>query len=163
MKFFNASGWRNFHSIQSLGNSHQKVFMEVLVSASPEPQHRHWSQYWHWHCKHFFWLQKSFLKIEYLFSFLFLVMASVPPCYKSLFLYDLLSIYPKTFIGVIYRKRLFELLEASVHWILKKWTAPNVPTHLVYFPENVQGEFLFTNTRRPSCDFSKKLFKAAIL
>ena len=47
----------------------------------------------------FFALKNFFEKIEYLCSFLCLVMASVPLCNKYLFLYDF--VHPKMSIGVL--------------------------------------------------------------
>ena len=59
-----------------------------------------------------------------------LVMASVPLCYKYLFLYDFLFIHPKLSVGFC-RKRLFGLSETSVHCCFGKITVPKVYAYLL--------------------------------
>ena len=97
-------------------------------------------QHQHRHCKKFiFAFRNCFEKIEYLCIFWFLVMTSVPLCCKYLFLYDLYSICTiQPFKGVhwCYRKRLFELSEASVYWYCDKIVAPKVSA---YFPAKHPG------------------------
>ena len=106
MKFFNASAWRNFHSILLSGSSQENVFlsrsfvnlgMDILaLPSSLESALTSALQ------KNYFSLQKfKKKKKEYFYSFLCLVMTSVPFCYKYLFLYDFLFIYLKVSIGVL--------------------------------------------------------------
>ena len=70
----------------------KKSYLEISAVASRH-QHRHG----HRHCKNFiFALSIFWKKIEHLCSsFLCLSMASIPLCYKYLFLCDLLFIHPK--------------------------------------------------------------------
>ena len=76
-------------------------YLEISASASRH-HHRHWSWLWHWHCKKIIFTSRNFfLKKEHLCSFFCLVLASVPLCYKYLFFYDTLFIYPKAFISVL--------------------------------------------------------------
>ena len=71
-------------------------------------------------------------KVEYLCSFLCLVMVSVPLCYKYLVLYDFLSIKSKASIGVLEKS----LLNIRKHpsWRFKKTTAPKISAHFACFP-----------------------------
>ena len=68
--------------------------------------------------KNKFYHQNFFFKVEYLCSFLWLVMVSVPLCYKYLVLYDFLSIKSKASIGVLEKS----LLNIRKHpsWCFKK-------------------------------------------
>ena len=72
--------------------------------------------------------------------FLCLVIASVLLCYKYLFLYDFLFIYPKASIGVREKVRVIEFSEASDHWFIEKITAPKISA---YFPPKHPGWSLF--------------------
>ena len=59
-----------------------------------------------------------------------------------------------------FEKRLFELSEASVHWCFEKITSPKISG---YFPAKHLGWINIKYTHRPVWDFSKKLFRPAIL
>ena len=67
-----------------------------------------------------------------------------------------------TFKGIhwCFEKRLFELSEASVHWCFEKITSPKISG---CFPAKHLGWINIKYTHRPVWDFSKKLFRAAIL
>ena len=71
-------------------------------------------------------------------SLLCLVMASVPLCYKCLFLYDNVFIHPKASIGVLEKGNLNMQSNpkqwTSVHWCFKKITAPKIFAYFAYFP-----------------------------
>ena len=62
-------------------------------------------------------------KLEYLCSFLCLVMGSVPLCYQYLVLYDFLFIKSKVSIGVLEKSYLN--IRKHPSWCFKKTTAPN--------------------------------------
>ena len=124
--------------------------MEILASAS-QHQHRH--------CKKFgFVFRNFFLKIESICSFFCLVMTSVQLCYK----YDFLFIHPKASIGVIEKGYLNFRNHPSVG-VLKKQLLRKLLHILHTFQRNIEGGVLFKYTRRLSWDFSKKLFRIAIL
>ena len=104
-----------------------------LKILAPASQHHH--RHWQWHCKKIiFSIRISFLKVEYLCSFLCLVMLSVPLCYKYLILYDFI----KKGVHCCSIKKLFEHSEASV-LLFKKKTAPNISAFFAYFPAKHPG------------------------
>ena len=70
-----------------------------------------------------------FFKVEY--SFLWLIMVSVPLWYKYSVLYDFLSIKSKTSIGVL--EKSFLNIRKHPSWIKKK-TAPKISAYFAYFP-----------------------------
>ena len=70
--------------------------------------------------KKFFCFQNFFGKTEHLYSFLCLVMVSVPFCNRYL-----LHIHPSKSAHWCSRKRLFEFSEGSVHWCFEKITSEN--------------------------------------
>ena len=111
MKFFKASTWRNYHSIQLLGSNNQKVFLSrpfenlgIGNSASASSLESALALVLQ---KSYFCLQNFFEKIEYLCSSLCLVMASVPLCYQYLFLYGFLYIHSKVSIGYLNNKAIW--------------------------------------------------------
>ena len=128
MKFFKASAWRNFYSIQLLGSSNQKVFLlrpfknlAVGISASASSlastlQKRYF-------CRQNFYLF-IFFEVEYLCSFLCLVMLSVLFCYKYLVFYDFLFIRSKASIGFL--KKSYLSIRKHPCWCFKKTTAPKI-------------------------------------
>ena len=71
-------------------------------------------------------------KVEYLCSFLCLVMVSVPLCYKYLVLYDFLFIQSKASIGVLEKSYLN--IRKHPSWCFKKTTAPKISAYFAYFP-----------------------------
>ena len=71
-------------------------------------------------------------KVEYLCSFLCLVMVSVPLCYKYLVLYDFLFIQSKASIGVLEKSYLNIWKHPS--WCFKKTTASKISAYFAYFP-----------------------------
>ena len=71
-------------------------------------------------------------KVEYLCSFLCLVMVSVPLCYKYLVLYDFLFIQSKASIGVLEKSYLN--IQKHPSWCFKKTTAPKISAYFAYFP-----------------------------
>ena len=75
----------------------------------------------------FFWK-----KVGYLFSFLRLVMVSVPLCYKYLVLYDFLFIQSKASIGVLEKSYLN--IRKHPSWCFKKTTAPKFSAYFADFP-----------------------------
>ena len=134
MKFFKASAWRNFHSIQLLGSSNQKVFLSrpfgnlgIDISASASSLASALQNNYFCHQNFFF-----FKKVEYLCSFLCLVMVSVPLCYKYLVLYDFLFIQSKASIGVLEKSYLN--IRKHPSWCFKKTTAPKISAYFAYFP-----------------------------
>ena len=82
----------------------------------------------------FFFLKK---KVEYLCSFLFLVMVSVPLCCKYLVLYDFLFIESKTSIGVLEKSYLN--IRKHPCWCFKKTAAPKISAYFTYFPAKHPG------------------------
>ena len=82
----------------------------------------------------FFFLKK---KVEYLCSFLCLVMVSVPLCYKYLVLYDFLFIQSKASIGVLEKSYLN--IRKHPSWCFKKTTAPKISAYFAYFPAKHPG------------------------
>ena len=132
MKFFKASAWRNFYSIQLLGSSNQKVLLSrqfgnldigISVSASSLPSALQ---------KNYFAIRIFFffLKVEYLCSFLRLVTVLVPLCYKYLVLY-------KTSIGVL--EKSFLNIRKYPSWCFKKTTALKISAYFAYFPAKHPG------------------------
>ena len=69
-------------------------------------------------CSEFFFFL-FFEKIKYLCSFICLVMASVPLCYKYLFLYDFQFIHSKASIGVL-KKGFLNFRKHQFIGVLKK-------------------------------------------
>ena len=128
MKFFKASAWRNFHSIQLLGSSNQKVFLSrpfgnlgisIVIGIGIAK-------------KLFLPSEFFFKKIECLCSFLCLVMVSVPLCYKYFVLYDFLFIQSKASIGV--QEKSYLNIRKHPSWcFFKKPTAPKISTYFAYF------------------------------
>ena len=82
--------------------------------------------------KNYFCHQNFFFKVEYLCSFLCLVMVSVPLCYKYLVLYDFLFIQSKASIGVLEKSYLN--IRKHPCWCFKKTTAPKISAYFAYFP-----------------------------
>ena len=109
--------------------------------------------------KKYFCHQNFFFKVEYLCSFLCLVMVSVPVCYKYLVLYNFLFIQSKVSIGVLEKS----YLNIRRHPKTKKQLLRKCLYTLHTFQRNIQGWVLFKYVCRPSWDYSKKLFRAAIL
>ena len=102
MKLFKASSWRNFHSLQLLRSSNQKLFLSrpfgnlgIGISATASSLALTLQEII-FAIRIFF-----FKKVEYLCSFLCLVMVSVPLCYKYLVLYDFLFIKSEASIDVL--------------------------------------------------------------
>ena len=134
MKFFKASAWRNFHSIQLLGSSNQNLCLSrpfgnlgIGISASASSlamalQKDHFCR------QNFFFLKKA----EHLCSFLCLVMVSVSLCYKYLVLYDFLFIESKAFIDPLEKSYLN--IRKHPSWYFKKATTPKSSAYLAYFP-----------------------------
>ena len=129
MKFFKASAWRNFHSIQLLGSSNQKVFLSrpfgnlgisIVIGIGI--------------AKKLFLPSEFFFKkkVDHLCSFLCLVMVSVPLCYKYLVLYDFLFIKSKASIGVLEKSYLN--IRKHPSWCFKKTTAPKFSAYFADFP-----------------------------
>ena len=151
---FNASAWKFFIQFNYQEAATKRCFyrgyFEISASAS---------QHEHRHCKKSsFFFKNFFLKIEYICSFLSLVMVSVQLCYK----YDLLFIHSKASIGVLEKGYLNFRNHLSVG-VLKKQLLRKF-LHILYaFQRNIEDGVLFKYTRRLSWDFSKKLFRIAIL
>ena len=80
-------------------------------------------------------------KVEYLCSFLCLVMVSVPLCYKYLVLYDFLFIQSKASIGVLEKSYLN--IRKHPSWCFKKTTAPKISAYFAYFPAKHPGSSSF--------------------
>ena len=151
------SAWRNFHSIQLLGSSNQKVFLSrpfwnlrIGISASGSSSATALQKKHFWH-EFFFFFKKS----RIFFSFLCLVVVSVPLCYKYLILYDFLFIKSKASIGVLEKSYLNIRKHSS--WCFKKTTAPNFCILCILSSETSSVEFFF------SWDYFKNLFRAAIM
>ena len=89
-------------------------------------------------------------------------MVSVPLCYKYLLLYDFLFICSKASIGVVEKGYLNIRRHPSVGFLKKQLLRKFLHT-LHTFQRNIQGWVLFKYACRPSWDYSKKLFRAAIL
>ena len=132
MKFFKASAWINFHSIQLLGSSNQKLFFMKAIWKS-----------WLWHlsisivigngiAKKLFLPSDFFFKVEYLCSFLCLVIVSVPLCYKYLVLYDFLFIKSKASIGALEKSYLN--IRKHPSWCFKETTASKISAYFACFP-----------------------------
>ena len=142
MKFFKASAWRNFHSIQLLGSSNQKLFLSrpfgnlgIGISATASSLALTLQEII-FAIRIFF-----FKKVEYLCSFLCLVMVSGPLFYKYLDLCDILFIQSKASIDVIEKSYLNIRKHPSC--CFKKTTAPIISTYFAYFPVKHPGLSLF--------------------
>ena len=132
--------------------------LEILASAS---QHQH--LHWHRHCKKIIFAFRFFFKKNRIFMlFLVLSYGTVPLCYKYLFLYDLLFIHSNVSIGILEKGYLNIRKHPSIG-VLKKNLLRKFLHTLHTFQRNIQGGVLFKYTCRPSCDCSKKLFRASIL
>ena len=127
MKFFNVSARKFFHSIQISGSNLQKVFLsrpfgnlETGISALASPLESALASTLQ---KNYFCVQNFFFlffeKMKYLCSFICLVMASVPLCYKYLFLYDFQFINSKASIGVL-KKGFLNFQKHQFIGVLKK-------------------------------------------
>ena len=92
-------------SFNSIIRKQSPIFTNVFIEATWKSPHRYISISFDIGIdiakKFGFAFRIYFLKIEYLCSFLCLVLASVRFCYKYLFLYDFLFIHPKASIGVL--------------------------------------------------------------
>ena len=110
--------------------------MEILAPAS-QHQHRHWQR----HCKKIiFAIRIFFFKVEYLCSFLCLVMVSVALCYKYLVLYDFLFIQSKASIGVLEKSYLN--IRKHPSWCFKKTCLIDVYLHAIVI---LQGYLFLRN------------------
>ena len=110
-------------------------------------QNRHWNRHWHRHCKKtFFAFRIFFEKIKYLCSFLCLVVASVPLCYKYVFLYNFLFIHRKVPIDLL-EKGYLNFRKHLPIWCFEKVIAPKF---LHTSQQNIQGGILFKCACRPS-------------
>ena len=78
-----------------------------------------------------------FFKVEYLCSFLCLVMVSVSLCYKYLVLNDFLFIQSKASIGVLEKSYLN--IRKHPPWCFKKSSAPKISACFAYFPAKHPG------------------------
>ena len=130
MKFFKASAWRNFHSIQLLGSSNQKVILStpfgnlgIGTSASASS-----------FAKKNFAIRIFFERKSRIFmSFLVLsygISTSLLQVLSSLR-------FPIHHVKGVHwrsRKKLFEHSEASVLSCFKKATAPKNSAYFAYFP-----------------------------
>ena len=76
-------------------------------------------------------------EVEYLCSFLCLVMVSEPFCYKYLVLYNFLFIQSKASIGVLEKSCLN--IRKHPSWCFKKTTAPKISAYFAYFPAKHPG------------------------
>ena len=137
MKFFKASAWRNFHLIELLESSNWKMFLSKSfgnlgtgISASASSLATALQK------KLFLPSEFFFKKVEYLCSFLRLVMISAPLCYKYLVLYDFLFIQWKA-IGVLEKSYL--TIRKHPYWRFKKTTAPKISAYFAYFPAKHPG------------------------
>ena len=135
MKFFKASAWRNFHSIQLLGSSNAKFFLSrpfrnlgIGISASASSSATVLQKKKIFCHENFFF----FKKVEYLCSFFCLVIVSVPLCYKYLVLYDFRFIKSKASIGVLEKSYLN--IRKHPSWRFRKTTAPKISAYFAYFP-----------------------------
>ena len=81
-----------------------------------------------------FFLKK---KIEYLCSFLCLVMVWVPRCYKYFVLYNFLFIQSKASIGILEKSYLN--IRKHPSWCFEKKTAPKISAYFAYFPVKHPG------------------------
>ena len=87
-----------------------------------------------------------FFKVEYLCSFLCLVIVSVPLCYKYLVLYDFLFIKSKASIGALEKSYLN--IRKHPSWCFKKQLLQKFLHTLHAFQRNIQGCVLFKYTSR---------------
>ena len=158
MKFFNVSAWKIFHSIQISGSNHQKVFLsrpfgnlETGILALASPLESALASTWQ---KNYFCVQNEIFMFVYMLSY----------GISTTLLQILISLrFPvHTFKGIhwCFEKRLFELSEALVHWCFEKITSPKISG---CFPAKHLGWINIKYTHRPVWDFSKKLFRPAIL
>ena len=132
------SAWRNFHSIQISGSSHQNVFLStpfgnlgIGISASASLLESSLALALQ---KIYFFLQKYFWKNKIFMFFLVLsysISTTLLQKYFSTISYSSIQRHPWCS-----RKRLFELSEASVHWCFEKITTPKV---FAYFPVKHPG------------------------
>ena len=144
MKFFKVSAWKICHSIQLLGSSNPKFFLSrpfrnlgigISASASSSATVLQKRKFLPWE---FFFFKKRIFRIEYLFiveylcSFLCLVIVSVPLCYKYLVLYDFRFIKSKAYIGVLEKSYLN--IRKHPSWRFRKTTAPKISAYFAYFP-----------------------------
>ena len=87
--------------------------------------------------KNYFCHQNFFFKVEYLCSFLCLVMVSVPLWYKYLVLYDFLFIQSKVSNGVL--EKIYLNIRKHPSWCFKKTTASKIFAYFAYFPAKHPG------------------------
>ena len=76
-------------------------------------------------------------EVEYLCSFLCLVMVSVPLWYKYLVLYDFLFIQSKVSNGVL--EKIYLNIRKHPSWCFKKTTASKIFAYFAYFPAKHPG------------------------
>ena len=130
-EFFKASALRNFHSIQLSGSSHQKVFLSrsfgnlnICISASASSLKLE-----------FFAFRIFFEKIR-IFMFFLVLSYGISATLLQILISLSFPIHPSNSGHWCSGKRLFEVLEASVHWRFEKITSPKISS---YFPAKHQG------------------------
>ena len=130
MKFFETSAWRNFHSIQLLESSNQKVFLSRLfgnlgigISASASSLAKALQKNYFCHQN----LKKKKSRI-----FVFFIVLSHGISTRYLVLCNFLFIKSKTSIGVLEKSYLNIWKHAS--WCFKKITATKISAYSTYFP-----------------------------
>ena len=139
IKFFNASAWRNCHSIQLSGSSYQKVFLSrsfgnlgIGISASASSFKLALASALQ---KIYFSLQNYFCKNR--ISMLFLVLSyGISTTLLQILISLRFPIHPSKSDHWCSKKRLFELSEASVYLCSEKITSPKMSA---YFPAKHPG------------------------
>ena len=138
MKFFKASAWRNFQSIQLLGSSNQKVFLSrpfgnfgIGISASASSLASALQ-------KNGFCNQNFFSEKIWIFMFFLVLSYGISTTLlQYLFLHDLLFIKSKASIGVLENSYLN--IRKHPSWCFKKTTAPKISAYFAYFPAKHPG------------------------
>ena len=125
MKFFNVSAWRNFHSIQFSGSSHQKVFLlrsfgnlGIVISATASSLESTLASPLQ---KIYFCLQNFFLKNR-IFMFFLVFSYGISTTLLQIIISLWFPIHPSKDLHWCSRKSLIELSETSVHWCFEKET-----------------------------------------
>ena len=138
MKFFKASVWRNFHSIQLLGSSNQKVFLSrpfgnlgIGVSASSSSLASALQKY-------YFHQQKFFLKKSRIFMFIFVLSYGITTTLLQILSSLRFPIHSVKGVRCCSRKK-YSNIRKHPSWCFKKTTAPKMSAYFAYFPAKHPG------------------------
>ena len=145
MKFFKASAWRNFHSIQLLGSSNQKVFLSrsfgnlgIGISASASPLASTLQK------KIIFVIRFFFKKKDWIFVFFLVLSYGMSTTLLQILCSLQFPIHPVKGFHWYSRKKLFEHSEASVLVFWKKNCSENFCILCILSSETSWVEFFLS-------------------